>query len=244
MSDTHSFRLGTFGGVEVRIDWSWLIVFGLFVWTLADGVFPSQNPGLSGGVHLAMAVVATLLFFGSVLLHELGHAWQARREGVETDSITLWALGGVAQIKGGFRSPGAEFRVAAIGPLISLALGGIFVLIALADLPSAVDGVAAWLGYANLVVGVFNLIPALPLDGGRVLHAALWRARGDQGWATRVAAGIGQAFGYVFIALGIAMFVVQGSFSGAWLVLVGWFVLYGARAEARSAPRPLRPSSA
>jgi Zn-dependent protease len=240
---TRSLRLGSFGGVEVRIDWSWLLVFALFVWSLSDGVFPSQNPGLSSADYLAMAVIAALLFFASVLLHELGHAWQARREGVEIDSITLWALGGVAQMKGGFGSPGAEARVAAAGPLVSLVLGGLAVLVAVAHPPSAVDGVAAWLGYANLSVGIFNLIPALPLDGGRILHAALWRAKGDAAWATRVASGIGQGFGYLFIALGIALLVVQGSFSGAWLVFIGWFVLYAARAEARSASRPLRPSS-
>src|SRR6266508_3549951 len=127
---TTSVRLGRFGGVEVRIDWSWLVIFALIVWSLADGVFPSQNPGLSRGVHIAMAVVAALLFFASVLLHELGHAWQARREGVEIDAITLWVFGGVAQMKGRFASAGAEFRTAIVGPLVSLGLGVIFVLIA------------------------------------------------------------------------------------------------------------------
>jgi predicted transcriptional regulator len=99
--------------------------------------------------------------------------------------------------------------------------------------PSSVDGVAAWLGYINLILAVFNLLPALPLDGGRVLHSALWRAKGDFAWATRVASEIGVAFGYLFIALGLAMFIFQGSFSGAWLAFIGWFLLQGARAEAR-----------
>jgi Zn-dependent protease len=228
-----NFTLGRFGGVQVKINWSWLVVFALIVWSLADGVFPSQNPGLSGGVHLAMAVAAAVLFFASLLLHELGHAWQARREGVEIDSITLWLFGGVAQFKGRFASAGAEFRIASAGLLVSLGLGVAFVLLSLAGLPSAVDGVVAWLGYINLSLFVFNLIPALPLDGGRVLHAALWRAKGDRGWATRVASGFGQGFGYLFIALGIAMFIFQGSFSGAWLAFVGWFVLQAARSEAR-----------
>src|SRR6266516_6398169 len=97
-----NIRLGRIGGIEVRINWSWLVIFALIVWSLADGVFPSQNPGLSDGVHIAMAVVAAMLFFASVLLHELGHAWQARREGVEIDTITLWVFGGVAQMKGRF----------------------------------------------------------------------------------------------------------------------------------------------
>jgi len=228
-----NIRLGRFGGVEVRINWSWLVIFALIVWTLADGVFPSQNPGLSGGVHLAMAIVAALLFFASLLLHELEHSWEARREGIEIDGITLWLFGGVSQFKTRFPSAGAEFRVAIAGPLVSLVLGVAFVLIALAGLPSAVDGVAAWLGYINLTLLVFNLIPALPLDGGRVLRAALWRIRGDLGWATRIATEIGRGFGYLFIALGIAMFIFQGSFSGAWLAFIGWFLLQAATAEAR-----------
>src|SRR5215207_9518086 len=145
-----TFRIGRFGGVEVRLHWSLLAVFALIVWSLADGVFPSQNPGLSNGTYLAMAVIAALLFLVSILLHELGHSWVARREGIEVDSITLWLFGGVAQFKDRFASAGAEFRVAVCGPLISIGLGVGFMLIALAGLPSAVDGVAAWLGYINL----------------------------------------------------------------------------------------------
>jgi Zn-dependent protease/CBS domain-containing protein len=228
-----NFTIGRFGGVEVRLNWSLLAVFALIVWSLTDGVFPSQNPGLSHGTYLAMGIVAALLFLASILLHELGHSWVARREGIEVDSITLWLFGGVSQFKGRFPSSGAEFRVAVSGPLVSILLGALFVLIALAHVPSSVDGVAAWLGYINLILAVFNLLPALPLDGGRVLHSALWRAKGDFAWATRVASEIGVAFGYLFIALGLAMFIFQGSFSGAWLAFIGWFLLQGARAEAR-----------
>jgi Zn-dependent protease/predicted transcriptional regulator len=228
-----NFSIGRFGGVQVRINWSLIVVFALIVWSLTDGVFPSQNPGLSHGTYLAMAIVAALLFFASILLHELGHSWEARREGIEVDSITLWLFGGVSQFKGRYGSAGAEFRTAIAGPLVSIGLGVVFVLIAIAHLPSSVDGVAAWLGYINLILAVFNLIPAQPLDGGRVLHAALWRARGDFAWATRVASEIGQGFGYLFIALGLAMFIFQGSFSGAWLAFIGWFLLQGARSEAR-----------
>ena len=228
-----NLTLGRLGGVQVRIHWSWLVVFALIVWSLAATVFPSQNPELSDGVHLAMAVAAALVFFASVLLHELGHAWQARRDGLEIDGITLWLFGGVAQFKGAFPNPGAEFRIAIAGPLVTVVLSGGFALLALAGLPSAVDGVAAWLGYINLTLLVFNLIPALPLDGGRVLRAALWRARGDLGWATRVAAHVGMGFGYLFIALGVLMFIVEGSFSGAWLAFIGWFLLQAATAEAR-----------
>jgi Zn-dependent protease/CBS domain-containing protein len=228
-----NLSIGRYGGVEVRLNWSLLAVVALIVWSLTDGVFPSQNPGLSHNTYLGMAVVASLLFLASIVLHELGHSWVALREGIEVDSITLWLFGGVSQLKGRFTSPGAEFRVAVSGPLVSIVLGVLFVLIALAGAPSAVDGVAAWLGYINLILAAFNLLPASPLDGGRVLHSILWRAKGDFAWATRVASEIGQGFGYLFIALGLAMFIFQGSFSGAWLAFIGWFLLQGARAEAR-----------
>jgi Zn-dependent protease/predicted transcriptional regulator len=228
-----NLSIGRYGGVELRLNWSLLAVVALIVWSLTDGVFPSQNPGLAHNTYLGMAVVASLLFLASIALHELGHSWVARREGIEVDSITLWLFGGVSQLKGRFASPGAEFRVASAGPLVSICLGVLFVLIAVAGLPSAVDGVAAWLGYINLVLAAFNLLPASPLDGGRVLHSVLWRAKGDFAWATRVASEIGQGFAYLFIALGIAMFIFEGSFSGAWLAFIGWFLLQGARAEAR-----------
>jgi Zn-dependent protease/CBS domain-containing protein len=229
-----SFRLGRIAGVEIGVNWSWLVVVALLVWTLASGVFPSTNPGLGDGTHLAMAIVATVLFFCSLLLHELGHARQARREGMAIDGITLWLFGGVAKFKGMFPSAGAEFRIAIAGPLVSLLLGVVFVLIALIPgLPQAVDGVVSWLGYINLSLLVFNLIPALPLDGGRILRAILWKVQGEFDRATRLAADIGRGFGYLFIAGGIALFVFQGSFSGAWLAFIGWFLLQAATAEAR-----------
>jgi Zn-dependent protease/CBS domain-containing protein len=229
-----SLRLGRIAGIEFGVNWSWVVVFALIVWTLASAVFPSTNPGLSKGTHVAMAIVAAFLYFASILLHEFGHALEARREGIEIDGITLWLFGGVARFKGSFPSAGAEFRVAIAGPLVSLALGVLFVLIALINgIPSAVDGVVSWLGYINLSLLVFNLIPAPPLDGGRVLHAALWRWRGDFAWATRTAANVGRGFGYLLIAAGIAMFIFESSFSGAWLAFLGWFLLNAATAEAR-----------
>ena len=228
-----NLSIGRVGGVEVRLNWSLIAVYALIVWSLSDGVFPSQNQGLSHGTYLAMGFVAATLFLASILLHELGHSLVARREGIEVDSITLWLFGGVSQFKGRYTSAGMEFRVAFAGPLVSILLGVLFVLIAIAPVPSAVDGVSAWLGYINLILAVFNLLPASPLDGGRVLQAILWRAKGDYAWATRVASDVGQGFAYLFIALGLVMFIFQGSFSGAWLAFIGWFLLQGARAEAR-----------
>ena len=229
-----TFQLGRIAGIRIGVNWSWLIVFALIVWSLAAAVFPSQNPGYSDGEYVALAVAAALLFFASLLLHEFGHALQARREGIEIEGINLWLFGGVAQFKGGFPTAGAEFRIAIAGPLVSLALGILFVLVAaFAGLPNAIDGVAAWLGYTNLILLVFNLLPALPLDGGRVLRSALWYFRGDLQWATWVASGIGRGFGFLFIGLGVFMLIVEGAFSGAWLAFIGWFLLQAATAEAR-----------
>ena len=209
-------------------------MFALIAWTLADAVFPSQNPGLSDGTYVAMAIVAALLFFASLLLHELGHAVQARREGMEIEGITLWLFGGVAQFKGAFPSAGAEFRIAIAGPAVSLALGLLFALGAWGiAFPEAVDGVAAWLGYINLVLLVFNMLPALPLDGGRVLRSALWQLKGDFRFATHVAAGIGRGFGFLMIGVGLFMLIFESSFSGAWLAFLGWFLLQAASGEAR-----------
>jgi Zn-dependent protease/CBS domain-containing protein len=217
------------------VNWSWLVVFALIVWTWATGVFPETNPGYSDSTYVAISVVAAILFFGSLLAHELGHALQARREGMEIEGITLWLFGGVAKFKGEFPSAGAEFRIAVAGPLVSLVLGVAFVLIAwLGGLPEVADAVSAWLGYINLTLLVFNLLPALPLDGGRIFRAALWALRKDFVWATRVAARVGRGFGYLFIAGGIAMLIFQGTFSGAWLAFLGWFLLIAATAEDRT----------
>jgi Zn-dependent protease/CBS domain-containing protein len=231
---TSSIRLGRVAGIEIGVNWSWLLVFGLIVWSLATVVFPDQVEGLGDATYLTMAVVGALVFFLSILLHELGHAVQARREGMEIDGITLWLFGGVAKFKGMFPSAGAEFRIAIAGPVVSLLIGLGFLAMALwLDLPRAVLGVVAWLGTINLIILVFNMLPALPLDGGRVLRSALWAARGEFGWATAVAANIGRGFGFVFIAGGLALFMAGGGFGGIWLAFIGWFLLGAASGEAR-----------
>ena len=229
-----SITLGRIAGIRFGVNWSWLVVFALIVWTLSQQIFPRQNPGLGDNAYIAMGAVAALLFFLSLLMHEFGHALVARREGMTIDGITLWLFGGVARFRGMFPSAGAEFRIAIAGPLVSALLGGIFAALAWrVGLPEVVDGVAAWLGYINLTLLVFNLLPALPLDGGRVLRSALWQARGDFRWATRLAAWVGRGFGYVFIAGGIGLAIFQDSFSGIWLVFIGWFLLQAAGAEDR-----------
>ena len=227
-----SISLGRIAGIQIGLNWSWLVVFALIVWTLATGVFPSQNPGLSDGTYAAMGVAAAALFFGSILLHEVGHAVQAQREGMEIEGITLWLFGGVARFRGMFPSAGAELRIALAGPAVSFLLGGLFIVLALAlPGPAQVDGVAAWIGYINWFLLLFNLIPALPLDGGRVLRALLWYRRGDFLSATRAAAGGGRGFGYVLIGTGVLLVLLAQDIGGLWLVFLGWFLLGAAQAE-------------
>jgi Zn-dependent protease len=229
-----SIQLFTVRGIKIGINWSWLVIFGLIVWSLATVIFPEQNKGLSDAEYAGMAIVAAVLFFSALLAHELGHAFQAQREGMQIEGITLWLFGGVARFKGMFPSAGAEFRIAIAGPLVSLAIGLLFALVAWgAALPTAVDGVAAWLGYINLFLLAFNLLPALPLDGGRVLRAILWKVKDDFKWATRVAASVGRGFGWLMIAAGVFFLIFANDFGGIWLAFLGWFLLNAATAEQR-----------
>jgi Zn-dependent protease len=230
-----SIRLGRIAGIEFGVNWSWAVVFVLITWTLYSGVFPEQNPGRSNTAYLAMAIAAALLFFVSLVLHELGHAIRARREGMTIEGITLWLFGGVARFSGSFPSAGAEFRIAVAGPLVTLVLAVVFVgLAAVGGLPEVADGVAAWLGYTNVALLVFNLLPGLPLDGGRILRAAIW-SRTTFTRATQIAGVVARAIAFGLIGLGIFMFLVSGAFSGAWLVFIGWFLLQAAGAEVRFA---------
>lgn len=230
-----TFRVGRLAGIDVGVNWTWFAIFGLIVWTLSQNIFPSENPGLGENTYLAMGAAAALVFFASLLAHELGHAIQARRDGMEIEGITLWLLGGVAKFKGQFPSAGAEFRIALAGPLVSLALGVIFILIGLTPLPQTIDAVVSWLGYINIALLVFNLVPALPLDGGRLLRSTLWHFKRNYSSATRLAAGIGRLFGYALIAGGIGLTILQGSLQGVWLAFIGWFLLQGSGAEAQYA---------
>jgi Zn-dependent protease/CBS domain-containing protein len=229
-----SIELGRIAGIRIGVNWSWLVVFALIVWSLKAQVFPEQNSGLGDGTYLAMAIVAAALFFVSLLGHELGHAVVARREGMEIDGITLWLFGGVAKFRGMFPSAGAEFRIAIAGPLVTLVIAVVLIAaVVVLDLPAEVDGVVAWLGFINAILLVFNLLPALPLDGGRVLRSALWYFRGDFSWATRAAAVVARAFAFLFIAVGVVRFFQGDSVGGVWMAFLGWFLLGAASAEVR-----------
>lgn len=228
-------RIGRVAGVQLSVNWSVLVLCGFLVWTLSASVFPATNPHLSRTAHVTMAVAATLGLLLALLLHELGHALAARREGMETEEITLWLFGGIARFRSAFPSAGAEFRVALAGPLVSLALG--LLCVALARLPaaSAANGVEAWLAYINLSLFVFNMLPALPLDGGRVLHGLLWQLGHDEARATRISAGIGRALAVAMIAGGLVLFLRVDGYTGLWTALIGWYLLSAANVEYRYA---------
>ena len=226
-----SVVLGRVAGVEIGVNWSWIIVVGLVVWSLGAVVFPDEVPGLADGAYVAMALIAALLFFASLLLHELGHAVVARREGMEIAGITLWLFGGVARFQGMFPSAGAELRIALAGPAVSLFLGLLFLGVAAAvPLPDAVDGVVAWLGRINLILLAFNMLPALPLDGGRALRALLWLRSGDFMRATRTAGALGRVFGNGLMVLGVVA-LLAGAPGGLWFVAIGFFLSAAAQAE-------------
>lgn len=230
-----SVRLGTIAGVRVGLNASALVIIAILVVGLAVGRFPAAFPGRGVVAYIVAAVVAAALFFASLLAHEISHAVVARRNGIDVEGIVLWLFGGVAQLKGEPRSPGADFRIAAVGPLTSLVVAALSagvagVLLALGGSGLPV-GIFGYIAVVNVLLAVFNLVPAAPLDGGRILRAVLWRWRGDRVRAAVAAARAGRVFGYVLVALGIAQVVAGEGFGGLWLALIGVFLVNAAMAE-------------
>ncbi len=234
-----SFRLGRIAGVNVGINASVLLVLALIAGGLALGRFPQQLPGRSTGVYVVAGLVAALAFLASLLAHEVAHAVVARRNGVEVEGITLWLLGGVAKLKGEARTPGADFRIAGVGPLTSLVLAGAFA--AAAVLLIAVGGgglplaVLQYLAVINLSLAIFNLIPAAPLDGGRLLRSFLWRRSGNADRSAATAARVGRAFGFGLIGFGVFQLVTGSGLGGLWLAFIGLFIVNAATAEEQHA---------
>jgi Zn-dependent protease len=230
-----SIRLGRFFGIPVGLSWSVLLIAGLLTFSLGATLLPASAAGYSDAVYYVAAVAAAVLFFGSLLAHELAHAVVARSHGVEVDGITLWLLGGVAQLRSEAPSARAELQIAAVGPATSLALAAAFGIAALgADifmLPALVVAVLAWLALINGVLAVFNLLPAAPLDGGRVLAGVLWASHGDRWRAAETAAKAGRVVGFGLIAFGLLGFFVPVPYGGPWTALIGWFVVSTAAAE-------------
>jgi Zn-dependent protease/CBS domain-containing protein len=230
------FRIGSIFGIEIRIDPSWFIIFFLLLWTLSFGIFPADVRGLSMATYVGMGVVATLLFFGSLLAHELMHSLVARSRGVRVSGITLFIFGGVSRLRQEATNARDEFLIAAVGPLSSYVIGALFGAIlwigTRSHWPVAVTGVARYLSYINVILATFNLLPGFPLDGGRLLRSAVWKATGDFERATRVASSAGRFFGYALMALGILQGVLTANLvGGLWLVLIGWFLRNAATAS-------------
>lgn len=228
-------RIGSIAGIAIKLHWSLLVVFWLITWTLATGVFPLVDPQAGTPAYWGAALVTSILYFSALLAHELGHSILAKRKGLGVEDITLWIFGGVATLKGEADDPVSELWIAAIGPLVSLLTAGIFLLVKLGvaalGAPPLVVAVPEWLALINAMLAVFNLLPAFPMDGGRVLRAWLWKRRGDRVAATRTAARTGRGFGYAMIGLGLLQFVLTMDLSGLWFVFLGWFLLNAARAE-------------
>ncbi|CAN5674315.1 site-2 protease family protein [soil metagenome] len=235
-----SIPLGRIAGIRIGFNWSVLVVVAIFTFSLAEGRFPNDFPGLGPGAYWAAGAVGAALFFVSLLAHEMGHALVARREGVGVVGIDLWLLGGVAKLEGEARTAGAELRIAAVGPLTSLATGAAFLalnlLVELFGVHGLAGSVFAWLAVINVVLAVFNIMPAAPLDGGRVLSALLWMRSGERTRATVTAAQVGRGFGYLLIGYGAYELFIRGSDAGLWTALVGWYIVGAATAELRSAP--------
>lgn len=230
----NNFTLFTFMGFKVRANVSWLFLALLVTWSLAAGYFPAVYPGLDVRVYWALGLTGMVGLFFSLLFHEFSHSVVARQRGMTINGITLFLFGGVAEMKTEPPDPKSEFWIAIVGPASSVLLAGVFYTIAwLMDaqgLPRHLSGVASYLGLINIVLAAFNMVPGYPLDGGRVLRAALWGWKDDIRWATRWASGVGQAFGLVLVGLGI-LAVLAGNFvGGMWWFLIGLFVRSAASA--------------
>ena len=220
-------------GFEIRLDWSWIIIAVLITWTLAAGVFPATYPDLPPSTYWSMGVIAALALFGSIILHETAHAAVARRYGLPINGITLFVFGGVAELEREPDSPGVEFLMAGAGPVASYAIALACYLAAAgsagAGLPDPAVGVLGYLALINAVIATFNLVPAFPLDGGRILRAGLWRWKGDLRWATQITSAIGSGFGLLLVVLGVWRVLVGDFIGGMWWFLIGLFVRQAAQ---------------
>jgi Zn-dependent protease/CBS domain-containing protein len=234
-----SVRLGSVAGVRVGLNVSVFVILAILVFGLAAGRFPAAYPGRSTLAYVTAAVVAAVLFFLSLLGHELAHATMARRYGIDVQRIVLWLFGGVAELKGEPQTPRADFLIAVVGPLTSFAIGVGCGVVAWAldatEAPDLIFGMFGYLAGVNVMLGVFNLIPAAPLDGGRMLRAGLWAWRHDRVRAAVQAARAGRAFGYVLITLGFLQIVSGIGLDGLWLILIGLFLVNAATAEEQQA---------
>jgi Zn-dependent protease/CBS domain-containing protein len=227
-----SFRIGKIAGIDIQVNVSWLVILVLLTFSLAVSWFPATVPRQSTLIYWILGFIAALLLFVSVLLHELAHSLVARARGVPVKSITLFIFGGVSDLQQEPQSPGVEFQIAIVGPLTSLVIGAVTFVTGnlIGSNAPLVAAVLRYLGVTNLLLGVFNLIPGFPLDGGRVLRAIIWRVTGSLRQATRAATLVGQVIAYLFIVAGVFLFFSGDFINGLWFGFIGWFLLQAAQA--------------
>ena len=219
--------LGRIAGIHISLDYSWFIIFALVIWSLAAGYFPRSSPGQTPGTYWLAGLIATLFFFISILVHELSHALMSRRAGLHVPEITLFIFGGMAHLAEEAQDPKTEFGIAIVGPLTSFALAALFWVVhqnipdPASSLPSMIFAYLAWI---NLALGVFNLFPGFPLDGGRIFRAVWWWKTGSLQKATRVAADMGKGFAIVLMIVGALQIFGGALIGGVWLIFIGMFL--------------------
>lgn len=226
-----SVRIGRIFGIDIEVSYSWLIIFVLLTFSLATGIFPQALPHVSGVLYWVLGAVASLLLFASVLVHELAHSVVARARGLPVKNITLFIFGGVSNIQEEPRTPGTEFQMAVVGPLTSIVIGVISWVLGSLLVPAS-QGIATvllYVGVANVLLGIFNLIPGFPLDGGRVLRSILWKITGSLQRATRWATRVGEVVAFLFIIWGIFQVFTGNLIGGIWIGFIGWFLLNAAQ---------------
>ncbi len=230
------FRVARIAGIDIEIDLSWLLVVGLVSWTLAERVFPAEYEGWDRGTAWAVGIIAALLLFGTVLLHELAHALVAIRRGLDVPKISLFIFGGVSHLGRQPKTAGEEFFIAAAGPATSIVVALVSVGIAFvaSGRSEHAEAIFAYLGFVNGVLAVFNLLPGFPLDGGRVLRSIVWNRTRSFRRATEVASGVGIAFGYLLLFGGFGLILFGFIINGIWFAFIGWFLMNAARAEAQN----------
>ncbi len=224
--------LGRVLGIRIELDYSWFLIFALVAWTLASGYFPAEFKNWPTAEYWLVGIATAVVFFLSVLLHELGHSIVARHYGIAVSSIKLFIFGGVSQIETEPPSAKAEFLMAVVGPLVSFALGGIFAVLGVAF--ASVDPLLAlvkYLAYINVALGLFNLIPGFPLDGGRVFRSIVWGISKDLRRATVIAGNLGRFIGFLFILFGVYQVFAGNFVNGLWIGFIGWFLESAAVAQ-------------
>ena len=232
-----SIRIARIAGIPIGVSPWWLVIVALITWSLGASYFPEEIHGIAPGASYALGLASALLLFASILAHEFGHALVARRHGIEVEGIDLWLLGGVSRMRGEAHNPDDELRYALAGPAVTAVIAVCFGAIALllpSSTPAAVRVLVEYQALVNGLILVFNLLPAFPLDGGRVLRSLLWRRSGEIGRSTETAASVGRGFGYVMIALG-GLELLSGAPEGLWLALIGFFIVMAAGAQAMGA---------